>query len=89
MAKESIGGQRRKESSRFLDQTVTINGHKISIADLPDQTITINNHKISVAGLSERSSIISALAIREEQNFSAADDILDSFGRTFETNLKM
>lgn len=42
--------------------------------------VTINGHKISVFGSSGRSSITSALAIKEEQNFIAVDDILDSFG---------
>lgn len=71
-----------KDNKRLLDQTVILNGHKIPIADLPEQTIVINNHKILIGGLSESSAIISAQAIREEQNFTAADDILDNFGRS-------
>lgn len=48
----------------------------------PKQSIIINGHKISIIGSSKRSpSIISALAIRQEQNFVATDEILDNLGK--------
>lgn len=56
------------------------NGRESLLFHPKQGVVTINGHKISVSGSSGRSSITSALAIKEEQNFIAVDDILDRFG---------